>query len=147
MLMGALGYADCGWFVHPVRGKRPYLNEWQKQASVDAYQLKEWWVRYPNANVAIVTGLVSKLLVLDVDNKNGLVGKATLRQLEGQWGHLPATLTVQTPHGLHFYFEHPGGTIRNSVSRLGDGIDVRCDGGYVVAPPSKVGGRVYEWLT
>ena len=45
MLMGALGYADCGWFVHPVRGKRPYLNEWQKQASVDvtrwqAYELE-----------------------------------------------------------------------------------------------------------
>jgi hypothetical protein len=72
--------------------------------------------------------------VLDIDPKHG--GDASLDRSERQFGQLPATIEVTTGGGgHHFYFAHPGGLIRSRTS-LAQGVDLRGDGGYIVAPPS-----------
>jgi hypothetical protein len=98
---------------------------------------------WPEANVAIRTGQQSGVLVLDID---GDAGAESVRELERRHGTLPATATVVTPRGgQHIYFAHPGGEIRNSAGALGAGLDIRADGGYVLAPPSiGANGRRYE---
>ena len=146
MLLAALGYAELSWHVHPLNGKRPLLKKWPERASIDPKQIREWFRQYPDANLGIVTGRVSGLLVIDVDDKGGVSGTATFRRLGQELGRLPGTLRVKTPNGVHHYFAYPGIEIRNSAGRLGEGIDIRADGGYVVAPPSRVGRGVYEWL-
>jgi hypothetical protein len=91
------------------------------------------------------TGAASGLVVVDVDPAHG--GDAALERLIAQHGSLPQTLTVLTGSGgRHFYFSHPGRTVRNSAGTMGAGLDIRGDGGYVVAPPSRhITGGVYQW--
>ena len=69
------------------------------------------------------------IFVLDVD---GDVGNANLEAVQAKHGHLPKTITVKTGNGRHYYFRCDGARVGNSVGRLGKGIDVRGDGGYVV---------------
>ena len=72
--------------------------------------------------------------MLDIDPKHG--GDASLDRSERQFGQLPATIEVTTGGGgHHFYFAHPGGLIRSRAG-LAQGVDLRGDGGYIVAPPS-----------
>jgi hypothetical protein len=128
------------------RGKRPIVR-WQKyqQHLPSEEQLRAWLRRRPDANLAIVTGAVSGLVVLDVDPRHG--GIASLSRWERQHGELPNTLEAQTGGGgRHLYFAHPGGELRNRVG-LAPGLDLRGDGGVIVAPPSvhPSGGR-YRWL-
>jgi putative DNA primase/helicase len=85
--------------------------------------------------------------VLDIDPRHG--GDASLTSLIEQYGALPETLEARTGGGgHHIIFEYPrGSNIRNSAGRLGDGIDVRAEGGYIVVAPSlHASGRRYEWL-
>ena len=91
-----------------------------------------------------MTGAISGLVVLDIDPKHE--GIDSLEQLQHTHGSLPRTLQATTGSGgLHLYFAHPGGIIRNRVG-VAIGIDVRGDGGYVVAPPSiHPNGRSYSW--
>lgn len=115
-----------------------------KAATTDESQIRRWWSRWPAANVALGTGSVSGLVVLDVDPEHG--GDQTLDRLVREHGTLPEGRTVRTGSGgLHLYFAHPGGVVRNDAGRrLGAGIDIRGDGGYVIAPPSRhVQGGVY----
>jgi hypothetical protein len=102
--------------------------------------------RWPNANVAIATGLLSDTFVVDEDPRH--TGDASLEALENQYGRLPETPTVLTGGGgLHFYFRRPAGIdIHNSSGQLGAGLDVKGAGGYVIAPPSRhISGRRYCW--
>ena len=95
-------------------------------------------------DLGIATGAASGFWVLDVDGEDG---EASLRKLEAEHGPLPATVEVITGKGRHSYFrigEH--GAIRNSVGEIAPGLDVRGDGGYVLAPPSiHPSGRAYAW--
>src|SRR5207245_8411583 len=89
---------------------------------------------WPNANIGIATGPDSGLVVLDVDCPEILNG----------WQS--DTLTAETGKGQHFYFALNGTAVKNSVRKLGDGLDLRGDGGYVVAPPSRhASGVTYTW--
>ncbi|MCG3754675.1 bifunctional DNA primase/polymerase [Amycolatopsis sp. Poz14] len=93
-------------------------------------------------NIGLVTGASSGLFVVDVDPKHGGSVDA-VRQLCG--GALPKTRTFRTQSGgLHILFNHPGFAVANSVGKLAPGIDVRGDGGYIVAPTSAIDGRTYE---
>jgi KaiC/GvpD/RAD55 family RecA-like ATPase len=95
-----------------------------------------------SAGVGIATGARSGVFVIDLDVKNGIDGLANFQAL----GECPPTYTVATPSGgYHVYFKHPGFPVKTSASALARGVDVRGDGGYVVAPgsPHKNGGR-YE---
>lgn len=103
----------------------------------------------PGYGIGLATGARSGVVSFDLDRKNGLDGLAALQALADQYqGELPITLMTRTPtSGYHAHYQHPGFPVKNSVSVLGPGIDVRGDEGYVVLPPSmhKCGER-YEWL-
>lgn len=122
-------------------GKHPITPRGLTEATTRVTQVRVWWAKYPDANIGIATGEVSGIVVLDVDGQKGfsaLAGRA-----------LPTTPSVTTGRvdgGTHFYFAHPGGRVKNSVGKLGTGLDIRGDGGYVIAPPSRhKSGNVYQW--
>jgi hypothetical protein len=147
-LAQALQYASYHWSVIPVRtrDKRPLIKwqRYQQQAATDD-EIYTWYQRWPDANVGIVTGMISGLVVLDVDPRHG--GDKTLSQWEIEHGPLPPTVEAKTGGGgRHLYFRHPGGVIRNRAG-LAPGIDLRGDGGCVVAPPSvHHSGHAYSWI-
>lgn len=125
-------------------GKHPLVKDWVTAATSDDKSIAAWWTKWPWANIGIVTGAASGIVVLDVDASDG--GIESLRQIEEQHGSLPQTPRVSTGNGFHMYFRHPGGIVRNSAGLLGPGLDVRGDGGYVVGAGSMhVSGRKYEW--
>ena len=139
----ALAYLARGWCVIPVtRDKKPLLSAWaeyQRRVPTER-EVRAWWARWPGANIAVLTGAVSGLIVLDADGEAGL---GSVRELG-----LPPTLTAVTGGGgRHYYFKHPGGggTMPNAV-RFMPGLDARGDGGYVVVPPSiHLTGTPYAW--
>jgi hypothetical protein len=128
------------------RDKRP-LIKWQKYQQQRASQdeITGWYQRWPTANVGIVTGTISGLLVLDIDPRHG--GDDSLARWEVEHGPLPQTVEARTGGGgRHLYFSHPGGVIHNRAG-LVPGIDLRGDGGCIVAPPSiHSSGNQYQWL-
>lgn len=132
------GSAECG-----SPGKHPRVRGGLHSSSTDASVIRAWWARWPRANVGVRTGAISGLVVVDVDPRHG--GDATMRELESVYGELPATRTIRTASGgRHLYFRHPGGLVRNDAGRvLGRGVDLRGDGGYVIAPPSRGGAGAY----
>lgn len=145
-LQAALDYARSGLPVFPCMpgGKTPLIKDWPNKATTDEEQIREWWRRWPNANIGIPTGPRSGFLILDVDlDKSGF---GSLEALTNEHGELPRTPKVKTGRGgMHIYFRYPAGEeIRNSAGLLGVGLDVRGAGGYVVAPPSATTGT-YEW--
>jgi hypothetical protein len=144
--LAALAYAKRGWPVLPLAGKIPRLRDWPAKATTEPRQIEKWWGNGQSANVGIATGKASGILVLDVDPAKG--GDDSLRKLEEQYGSLPITPQVLTGGGgQHHYLQHPGTPISNSAGKLGPGLDIRADGGQVVAPPSihPETGRPYEW--
>lgn len=143
----ALQYALRGWSVVPIEpgGKRPivpWLELQQRRAS--PAEIEDWYAQRPDANVGIVTGAISGLLVLDVDARRG--GAESVEAWAREHGPLPPTVeALSGGGGRHLYFRHPGGTTVNRVG-LASGIDVRADGGCVVAPSSlHASGRRYAW--
>jgi hypothetical protein len=131
------------WAVFPLRpdGKEPVTERGFHDASQDSATAVEIWSRRPTWNVGVATGAVSGLVVIDVDPG----GDETIQALKRSLGPLPPTLVALTPRGAHAYFRHPGVEVRCSAGRLGHGVDVRADGGYVVAPPSRIHAAVYRW--
>lgn len=148
MLAAALDYAGAGLAVFPLkpRTKLPATIDGFKSATTDAEQVRKWWARWPDANVAIRTGAESGIVVLDVDlHHNGLASLSTLNRNHGGIPQGPQVLTGSG--GQHLYFAYPEGGLRNSAGKLGDGLDIRAEGGYVVAPPSvHESGNLYKWL-
>lgn len=167
-LRAALGYAAGGWLIVPLypiidgrcacggtdrrtgkpcaAGKHPMTPNGLKDASSDPATIEAWWAGAPcDLNVGVVTGAESGIFVLDVDPKNG--GPEALAELETKHRKLPPTLTARTGSaGTHYIFRHPGGLVRNSASKIGKGLDIRGDGGYIVAPPSNhKSGGFYAW--
>jgi hypothetical protein len=143
----ALGYLARGWSVIPLRprDKRPAVawQDYQRSRPTED-EVDLWLTRRPGANIGIVTGAVSGLVVVDVDPGHG--GTQGLAALEQRNGPLPRTVeAVSGGGGRHLYFAHPGGHVRNKVA-LAPGVDLRGDGGMIVAPPSvHPSGRRYTW--
>jgi hypothetical protein len=141
MKMGecALRYLKRGFVVVPARGKRPVIN-WRKYQGVRPTQAEvtSWWVRFADANIALITGAISGVVVVDVDGETS--EKFT-----------PTALVESSPRHFHYYYAHPGGIVPCSASVVAPNIDVRGDGGIVILPPSvhydkfgKPDGR-YDW--
>jgi hypothetical protein len=137
-----------GWSVIPIErlGKRPVVP-WQIYQSrlPSAAEVEAWFGAKRQLNVGVVTGAVSNLVVLDVDSRHG--GDESLTWLEVEHGPLPRTVEAKSGGGgRHLYFAHPGGSVPSRAA-LAPGIDVRADGGCIVAPPSlHAGGGRYEWV-
>ena len=137
----ALAYARRGWRVIPIpRGrKHPAIPAWQTAGTTDEARIRHWWTTSPDDGIGIVTGPASGVWVLDVDVADGKAGDDTLAELIDTYGELPDTYEVITGSGgRHIYFAWPDGVdVRNSASGvLGPGLDVRGDGGQVLAPPT-----------
>ncbi|MFG1963668.1 bifunctional DNA primase/polymerase [Nonomuraea sp. NPDC049028] len=123
-------------------GKHPRIAGWQKEATTSERKIRRWWDHWPNANIGIPTGDANGLFVLDADNQEGL------DELVSLIGELPAPTTVSARGLPHYWFRFPeGADMTNRRGRLPLGIDVRGNGGYVVAPPSVSHRGEYRWST
>jgi Bifunctional DNA primase/polymerase, N-terminal len=139
----ALAYADRGWPVFPCRpgSKEPATRHGFHDATTDPGQIRAWWQRWPDANLAIATGAPGPD-VLDVDHHGHAGhGYTALMRLKTA-GLLDNSGTiVRTPHGgLHVYFT---GSTQPSGRLPGHHLDFKAAGGYILAPPSQVDGRPY----
>lgn len=147
MLDAALSYARLGLAVFPlVEGaKNPATAKGFKNASTDEKTVRTWWMRNPNYNIGIACGNGTMVIDLDVDEAKDEDGTATLRKWEDDNGKLPETATAVTGRGgLHMLYRIDGEARCSANPKLG--VDVRGDGGYIVAPPSiHPNGTQYAW--
>lgn len=151
-LQAALVYASkYGWSVFPVRAesKKPLTPHGCKDAKRDPGAIKNWWRKWPDASIGIATGSISNLIVIDedIDDEKGLDGYMSVTEWERENGvQLPETARAITGRGgAHRYYHYTGKDISNRTGIL-DGVDVRGEGGYVVAPPSvHPNGTEYAW--
>lgn len=138
LMAAALEIASRGIPVFPCKqgGKRPLTEHGHLDATTDPRKIHAWWNRWARANIGVPTGRRSGLLVIDIDPGKG--GEESLVSLEATYGPIPETTVVRSGRGgRHFYLRYPeDAEVRNSSGRLGPGIDVRGEGGYVLAPPS-----------
>jgi hypothetical protein len=128
------------------RGKHPRLSSWQTAASADEDIVCQWWDQWPDAGIGIATGQASRIWVLDCDGDEAL---AWYRDRCREHG-LVRTVGVRTGRGRHFWWEWPtaeSSSVRNAQG-IAPGVDVRGEGGYVIAPPTRHRSGVrYELLT
>jgi hypothetical protein len=141
----ALNYAARGFAVFPcLEGrKEPACGRGGfHNATTNPATIRRWWSGIHTYNIAIATGLVSGVWVLDVDGSNGAFA---LAKLEAKHGSLPLTMTSVGESGAHLWFKMEA-PLQCSVARVGLGLDVRADGGYAVVPPSvHPEGPTYRW--
>jgi len=136
-----------GWSVIPVNGKIPAIRwkEFQERRPTPQ-EIDDWWSQWPKANLGVVTGKLSNIVVFDCDSQNGI---------DWMVKHgLPSTATVQSsePYKRHFYFRYPENidipSFNGRLTRWEVDIDVKANGGYTVLPPSiHQSGAKYQWLT
>ncbi len=143
----ALAYATSGWPVFPCQpgGKQPATRHGYLDATTDPDKITWWWRRQPGANLAIATGQPGPD-VLDVD-QHGPAGNgfAAFNQLKRAGLTNGAGAIVATPSGgLHAYF---AGSDQHSGKLPRHHLDFRAQGGYIIAPPSQVGGRPYQVIS
>lgn len=162
MCEAALTYAEGGWPVFPVYEptedgrwcscgdpacnspcKHPRNSGGHTRATADQQQIREWWQRFPIANIGLAT---TQALALDVDPRHG--GDVSLAALLRTHGPLPETVTAKTGGGGHHFLFRQGEKLVGNCTKLGgySGLDVRGAGGFIVVSPSRheSGGR-YAW--
>lgn len=128
-----------GWSIIPVSINKQPLVEWKKYQEIKPTreELVKWFEEYSDANIGVVTGRISNIVVVDIDPRHG-----------GSTKEFSRIITVKTKtggNGEHFYFLYEGG-IQNHAG-IRPGIDIRGEGGFVVVPPSiHASGKQYEWL-
>lgn len=150
LLDTALYYAQhYGWAVFPVKSnKKPWTPHGCKDAKKDPGAIRAWWKKHPDAGIGIATGSISNLIVIDedIDDEKGINGFDEVSKWEQENGSLPETVTCITGRGgYHLYFRYDGNDLGNRAGIL-DGVDVRGEGGYVIAPPSPhPNGTEYAW--
>ena len=133
-LDAALAYAAQQLYVFPLHpaSKAPAVSRGFYSSTTNPAPIKRYW-RISNRNVAVRTGLLSGIWVLDVDGDRG---EASIRRLEAEHGPLPPTLEVISGGGgRHLWFRYTT-PVPSTVGRIAFGIDTRGDGGYILAPPS-----------
>ena len=159
----AMLYTSLGWAVIPLHhiahgrcscgnpdcrspGKHPRTPNGLSDATLDETTIRSWWSAWPDANIAIATGTASGFWALDVDPRNG--GDTSLEALESAVGGWPDTVEQLTGGGgRHLVFVYPPNVrIRSGNNKLGPGLDVKSDGGYIVVEPSNhISGTNYVW--
>lgn len=140
-------YTSFGWSIFPVNGKVPFAKGGFHQAVDDCEQAEKLFKPHPGCNLAVATGKVSGIFVLDIDIKKETKGDESLIELTKKYTPLPNTILAKTwSGGFHYYFNYPHDIIIKNKAGIQPGIDIRGDGGYVVAPPSVIEGKTYEWI-
>ncbi len=134
------GICSCGSPKCGSPGKHPRIKEWVDDATSEAEQIESWWSKWPNANIGIATGKRSGIIVVDEDPKRG-------GSVDDLLFDCPTQIVALTGGGgRHLYYAYPDDQTEVSNFVGGNGIDIRGDGGFVVAPPSlHASGRSYEW--
>lgn len=124
-------------------GKHPRFPKWQERATCDPHEVEKFWSDFKGSNVGVATGAVSGVFVLDIDPKNG--GEESIETFLMKYGRIDTLQSITGSGGKHFYFAYPGTTVKSNVALL-RGLDIRGDGGLVVAPPSMHASDArYEW--
>jgi hypothetical protein len=144
ILKAALAYAARGWQCFPLKPqtKEPATRRGFYDATTNPATLRRWFENFPY-NVGIRTGAPSNIFVVDID---GVAGFASLAEIECEHGRLPPTLLSSTGNGRHYWFATRD-PIPCSTAKIGAGVDVKGDGGYVVAPNSThPNGKTYRWF-
>ena len=137
------GKCTCGDPECKSPGKHPHTKNGLKNASTDPNVAASWWRQWPDANIGIRTGAESGIVVIDVDPRHG--GDVSMENLVIPENPLPDTVTALTGGGgEHFVYKHPGIIVTNKTNFY-PGIDVRGDGGYIIAAPSNHLLGVYRW--
>ncbi len=138
----ALYHQSKGRSIIPAGPDKIPLIKWKEYETVipSIEQINQWWSIFPNANPAMVTGPLSKLVVLDLDAKH----KRSSKEFD-----LPATACAKSGNGgEHFYFNHPGKRVVKETAIFGLGVDMQGDNGLIILPPSVNDVRgTYEWIT
>ena len=142
-LLSALAFRENGFSIIPLlpKDKKPW-GKWsdRQETKMSMGAIKKHWALHPDANVGIVTGKISNIIVFDCDSKEAI------EQFENILGGKPATYIVKTANGAHYYFRYPKSKNKcpNRAAVLPK-IDIRGDGGYVVAAGSiHPTGAIYE---
>ena len=142
-LQAALHYCDKGFSVIPIRpDKKPFIQwqDFQKRRATDE-EIRAWWTKWPMANVGIVTGEISGIFVIDCDNEEAY------NKIQELLPDSFITCIAKTPRGYHLYLIYPKGQNISNATSIIPGVDIRGEGGYIIAPPSvNVEGKVYTWL-
>lgn len=149
LLNHALALAKRGFKVFPLEidGNKPAHEGWQEQATTDPAEIRALWTDPFGQMIPFNTGVATGqgLTVVDVDTKSDRPGLESLDELVTFLGLDDDTFTVRTRSGgLHLYFKSDGLALRNSASKVRPAIDIRSEGGYVVAPGSSIGGKAYK---
>lgn len=142
-LAAALEAVRRGFSVFPIieNGKSPAIENWQNLATTDPAQITRWWSANPRANIGTPT---DGRLVFDIDLRKG--GLESFQALQLQYDFPKTLRTVTASGGAHVIYARPPQTsIRNSAGELGDGLDIRADGGLIVLPGSSIGDKQYVW--
>jgi hypothetical protein len=140
-----LDFAARGFQVFPLKpsGKEPATRRGLYEATSNTATLRRWFTGAHPYNIGVRTGVPSGVFVLDIDGERGFSSLAKLVELHGL---LPSTLVSTTGKGRHYWFVARS-PIPCSVGKIAPGIDIRGDGGYVVAPPSiHPNGAIYRWV-
>jgi hypothetical protein len=144
LLPFALQYAEMGLSVIPVGVKKTPLVKWQEYQTKRASEaeIRAWWEKFPSANIGIVTGKISGIVVVDIDTDK------TTGEM-GNYEDLPKTaFAVSGSGGRHFYYSYPEGEEIPNATRIRTLADIRGEGGYIIAPPSlHASGKKYAWST
>ncbi len=140
-MAAALFHQSQGRSVIPVGADKAPLIKWKRYIDEipSETQIRKWWTTYPNANPALVTGAISKLVVFDLDAKH----KRSSKEFD-----LPITACARSGNGgEHFYFNHPDKHVVKESAIFGPGVDIQGDNGLIILPPSvNDAGGVYEWI-
>lgn len=146
----ALRYAEMGLYVFPLlpHKKSPATKTGYKAATVSKSEIEKWWTEMPDCNIGIATGAsYGGLIVVDLDNHEGtgISGYESLKEWQRENGELPDTWTSITGSG-GYHFIYKDAATHKCRTGLYEGVDIRSEGGYIVAPPSlHPNGRRYEW--
>jgi hypothetical protein len=155
--------ARYNWHVFPARFIELKPGKWEKRSwkskkssngqpwgmTADPDEIRDDFAHPGRTAVGVPTGCINRVFVVEADTKqgHGVDGLVALQQLEAEHGLLPNTLTAESPTGsLHYYYNPLDIRTKNSQSKLAPGVDVRGDGGMVVAPPSQRHDGACRWL-